>query len=124
MREAPIPDAPTKLVHSDATGETVLASDVDVADSFVSRARGLMFRRQFPEGSALVFPFDRTARRSLHMVCVPFPIDAVWVVDGRVEQVERLRPMVGLAFGRADTIVELPAGAASEVEPGDRIRVE
>ena len=101
-----------------------LASEVEFADSTLARARGLMFRRSIPDDYGLVFSFDGVGRRDVHMLFVPFPIDALWLVDGEVERVKRLRPWVGLGIARADTLIELPAGAASEVEPGDSVTVE
>ncbi|MFC6787301.1 DUF192 domain-containing protein [Halobaculum halobium] len=94
-----------------------------MAESFVSQARGLMFRRSVPDDYALVFRFDGTDSRSLHMLFVPFAIDAVWLVGREVTKVKRLRPWVGLGWGTADTIIELPAGAADDVEPGDTVDV-
>lgn len=107
-----------------APREHVLASEVAVADSMFSQMRGLMFRRSIPDDYGLLFRFDTAESRSLHMLFVPFAIDAIWLVDGEVTKVKRLRPWVGLGWGTADTIIELPAGAADEVEPGDRIEVE
>jgi len=101
-----------------------LATTVEVADSLVSRARGLMFRRSVPDDYALVFPFDDAAVRDLHMLFVRFPIDALWIEDGVVRRVERLRPWRSFARARADLIVELPAGSAATVDPGDRVRLE
>ncbi len=82
-----------------------------------------MFRRSIPDDYALVFRFDEPASRDLHMLFVPFAIDAVWLVDGEVTAVERLRPWLGLGKATADTVVELPAGAATDVEPGDEVAV-
>ena len=111
-----------ELVHEPASGEpAVLADEVSVADTWLARARGRMFTRSFPEGSALVFPFDGVGRRSLHMVGVPYAIDALFIVDETVTEAVRLRPMVGLAWGRADRIVELPSGAAEAVAVGDSV---
>ncbi|TKX66151.1 DUF192 domain-containing protein [Halorubrum sp. SP9] len=116
-----------RLVHRPESGsdrsETVLASDVDVARSTLERARGLMFRRSVPDGYALVFPFDEPDTRWLHMLFVPFGIDAVWLVDGEVRAKKRLATFVGLGRGRADTVVELPAGAAESVAVGDELRL-
>jgi uncharacterized membrane protein (UPF0127 family) len=100
-----------------------LADDVDVARSTLEQARGLMFRRSIPDDYALVFPFDAAETRWLHMLFVPFPIDALWLVDGEVTAKKRLAPFVGLDRGRADTIVELPAGAADAVTVGDGVRL-
>jgi hypothetical protein len=114
-----------QVVHVPTDGdERVLASDVAVAESWLARARGLMFRRSVPDDYALVFPFGSQGRRSLHMLFVPFDIDAVWVADGVVQRVARLSAWTGLASGVADTVVELPAGAAEGVAAGDRLRVE
>jgi len=118
-------DAPlgVRLEHrADGTRRT-LATDVEVVDSFLSRARGLMFRRSVPDGYAMVFRFDDDAERDLHMVFVPFDLDAVWVVDGEVTATKRLRAWRGLGAAVADTVIELPAGAASDVDVGDAIRI-
>jgi len=101
----------------------VLATDIEIAETFVSQARGLMFRRSIPDEYALVFQFDEPASRDLHMVFVPFAIDAVWLVETEVVAVKRLRPWIGLGRGTAETIIELPAGAAEDVEPGDTVEL-
>ncbi|GAA0520122.1 hypothetical protein SAMN04488066_107130 [Halorubrum aquaticum] len=117
-----------RLVHrpdrdSAATDERTLASDVDVARSRLAQARGLMFRRSVPDDYALVFPFGEAETRWLHMLFVPFAIDAVWLVDEEVTRVKRLAPFVGLARGKADAVVELPAGVADGVTVGDELRL-
>ncbi len=116
-----------RVVHEAKTEtdpERVLATDVAVADTLFSRARGLMFRRSVPDDYALVFRFDGQARRRLHMLFVPFAIDAVWLADGIVQQVATLPAWTGRGGAVADTVLELPEGAAAGVETGDRIRVE
>ncbi len=114
-----------RLVHrpdDDDTDESrVLANDADVARTRLEQARGLMFRRSIPDGYALVFPFDEPDTRWLHMLFVPFAIDAIWLVDDEVTATKRLAPFVGLGRGRADTILEIPAGAGENVAVGDEI---
>jgi len=116
------PDARDDRDSGDSPTE-LLASDVDVARSTLEQARGLMFRRSIPDDYALVFPFDGPDTQWLHMLFVPAAIDALWLVDGRVQKRKRLAPFVGLGRGRADTIVELPAGAADAVAVGDEVRL-
>ncbi len=114
-----------RLIHRPVDGDSrVLASDVDVAQTTLEQARGLMFRRSIPDEYALVFPFDDPDTQWLHMLFVPFAIDAVWLVDGEVTTKKRLAPFVGLGRGRANTIVELPAGAADDVAVGDEVRLQ
>ncbi|WP_299332563.1 DUF192 domain-containing protein [Haloplanus sp.] len=112
-----------RVVHRHDSNRCVLAADAAVADSVLGKARGLMFRRSFP-GDGLVFPFGGGGTRTLHMVCVTFDIDAVWVLDCRVERVARLPAWTGLGRASADTVIELPAGTADAVTAGDEIRVE
>lgn len=111
------------LVHDAdaADSATVLASQVELADSLLAQTRGLMFRRSLPDEFALAFRFDSASTRDVHMLFVFVPLDVVWVVDGVVQRIERLRPWLGFARERADTILELPAGAADGVEPGDEL---
>ncbi|AEH35333.1 DUF192 domain-containing protein [Halopiger xanaduensis] len=111
-----------QLVHRPENGSsTVLATTVDFADSVLSQLRGLMFRRSIPDDYALAFRFDSVETQDVHMLFVFFPIDVVWLVDDTVQRVERLRPWLGFKRAEADTIVELPAGTADDVEPGDRL---
>ena len=112
-----------KLVHRRHDGDRTLAATIETADSRFAQARGLMFRRSIPDDYALAFPFDGAGRRSLHMLFVPFGIDALWLCDGRVERKKRLSAWTGLGWGTADLVVELPAGAASDVEPGDIVEL-
>ncbi len=112
-----------RLVHRNGEGERILAENVETADSMLTQARGLMFRRSIPDDYALAFRFDAADRRSLHMLFVPFPIDALWLVEGEVVRTKRLAPWIGIGWGTADTIVELPAGAADGVEAGDRVEL-
>jgi uncharacterized membrane protein (UPF0127 family) len=120
----PVDGCPVRVVHEPAdASERTLATEVEFADGLLSQGRGLMFRRSIPDDYALVFRFGRAANRGLHMVFVPFDIDALWLVDGEVTARERLPAWRGVGRGRANTVLELPAGAAEGVEPGDTVRV-
>jgi len=131
-------DTRVVLERADTSGEggtveTVLATDVEVADSALSQARGLMFRSGIPDDYSLVLevggggplPFSGgPSRQVVHMLFVRFPIDVVWLVDDEVTKVARMRPWRSVGFGTADRILELPAGAAADVSAGDTVRVE
>ncbi|WP_435317719.1 DUF192 domain-containing protein [Haloarchaeobius sp. TZWSO28] len=113
-----------RLLHSTGERARILASDVEIADTMLSRAKGLMFRRSIPDDYALVFQFDEPRPRDVHMVFVPFPIDVLWLVGDEVVHKKRLRPWIGLGRGTADTLVELPAGEADDISEGDIVRLE
>jgi len=113
-----------RVIHRSNGTTRTLAARGDRADSWFAKGRGLMFRRSIPDDYALVFGFDAVATRRLHMVCVPFPIDAVWLRGGEVECTKRLSAWTGRGAARADTVIEFPAGTTEGVEVGDRLVVE
>lgn len=108
-----------RVVHNGS----IIADSVDVADSLRAKLLGVMFRSEIPSEYALVFPFENAKRRSVHMMFVRVPIDVVWVVDETVEGVRTLAPWTGLGWNQADTIIEMKAGSASDVQNGDTVRV-
>ncbi|WP_254543224.1 DUF192 domain-containing protein [Halomarina pelagica] len=110
-----------RVVHDSGR---VLATEVERAEGLLSQGRGLMFRRSIPDDYALVFPFGRQARRGIHTLCVPFPLDVCWLCDDVVQRTATLAPWRGYGRAIADAVVEFPAGTLDGVERGDRIRIE
>ncbi|PSP39918.1 DUF192 domain-containing protein [Halobacteriales archaeon QH_7_65_31] len=110
-----------EIVHQES-GEP-LATTVEIADTRLARARGLMFQRSISDDDALVLSYDGQSTRQLHMLFVPFDIDAIWLADGVVQATKRLPAWIGHGRAVADTVVELPAGTADDVEPGDHVRL-
>lgn len=124
-----------RVVHDDGSDRRALATEVDVAATLAEQVRGLMFRESIPEDYALVFELDAPpwplsavlgeyGLQSVHMLFVRFPIDVVWLRGETVAKVQTLSPWTGVGVARADAFVELPAGAADGVEPGDRLLIE
>ena len=130
--------ADMRVVHEgDETldeGETerrVIATEVERADTTLSQAKGLMFRSSLPDEYALVLEVGEggflsrgPSRHVVHMLFVRVPLDVVWLVDDEVIKTARMHPWRSIAMGRANRILELPAGAAEGVQPGDTLRIE
>lgn len=110
-----------RVLHVGDGDRRTLAEAVDTAEGPIGRGLGLMFRRSIPEDYALVFRFEGQRERDLHMVFVPFAIDAVWLCDAVVQQVRTLQPWTGRGRAIADMVIELPAGGAEGVRAGDRV---
>ena len=85
----------------------VLADRAGLARTLLRRAVGLLSRASLPEGEGLVFP----RCNSIHTWFMRFPIDVIFVRQGRILRVVPEVPpgRVLLAWG-ADTTIELPAG--------------
>ncbi len=107
----------------------IIANRVERADSFWKRFRGLMFRRKFSAGDALLFKLSRPRRYSIHMFFVRFPIDLLYL-DSKFTVVElrpRLKPWrTYRSKAKASYLVELPAGTISRTRAkvGDKLVLE
>ncbi len=119
------------LSARNVTRGTVLATELESADSLWAKFMGLMGRAALPAGAGLWLP----ASNGIHMMFMRFAIDAVFVgkpdADGaRVvvsvhEALPAWRGLVPLVRG-AHGVLELPAGilAATGTAVGDRISLE
>jgi uncharacterized protein len=119
------------LTARNVTRGTVLASELESADSLWAKFMGLMGRRSLPAGAGLWLP----ASNGIHMMFMRFAIDAVFV--GKPDA-EGARPVLsvhpGLAAWRglvplvrgANGVLEMPVGTieASGTVVGDRIALE
>jgi uncharacterized membrane protein (UPF0127 family) len=104
------------LTKSDGT---VVCPRCEIADGPLTRMRGLLGRDSLAPGEGMLF---RPAG-SIHMFFMRFPIDAVFCDrELRVLDVRRdLQPWKTAGRKGAKVVIELAAGAAAGLEPGDRL---
>ena len=101
----------TPLRILNQTRDRLLADQGELADSFLSRGRGLMGREILPRGYALViFP-----EWSIHTFFMRVAIDVLFVsrdhrVVGLREAMPPNRPFAGVAPWRGRYVIEMPAG--------------
>lgn len=104
------------------TRGTSLGENVERANTFIARLRGLIGRRSLFPGQGLILEPEQ----SIHSFFMRFPFDAVFVdKSGRVVRlIERMRPnRLGPYVRHARLVVELPAGtiASSHTAVGDKL---
>lgn len=108
---------------SNIAKNTVICEDARRADTFVSRALGLMGKAGLKEGEGLVLK----PCTSIHMCFMRFPIDVIFVKgDSIIGLVESIRPWrLSPVFWGATLAIELPAGTIkkSSSAKGDTIRI-
>jgi len=98
----------------------IVADSLQVARTFFQQLVGLIGKREFPRGSALIIPGCRQA----HTFFMRFPIDMVFLdANDRVLSVEhRIVPYSTTGYYRnARKVLELPEGTCAELAlaPGD-----
>lgn len=89
--------------------------EVELADNFLGRLRGLMFRKYLPEGRGLLL----APCNSVHMLFMRFAIDVVYLDENFcIKKIVRsLTPWLGMSicFG-AWGALELPSGEAERLK--------
>lgn len=108
-------------------GKRILYKECKVLKSILSQSIGLMFSRQ-KENFCLIFDFARPINVSMHMFFVFYPIDVIFLCEGRiVEWIKDFRPFQTYkSEEKADMMLEVPKGSIRQhrLKQGDRLRIE
>lgn len=101
---------------------------VEVVANDADRAKGLMFRKELPEGRGMLFDFQRDQEIAMWMRNTYIPLDMIFIGgDGRIRRIaenteplsERIIPSGGPVRG----VLEVIGGTARRlgIAPGDRV---
>jgi hypothetical protein len=107
------------------TKNTVLAEDTIIADTFFTRIKGLLCKKEFKKGQALIIK----PCNSIHTFFMHFPIDVLFVDKHNqvIKVISSLRPtrLTPIYFNSA-FVVELPTGTAQSTltSKADTISIE
>ena len=101
---------------------------LEVAASPETRSRGLMYRRELPDGHGMLFVFDADANHEFWMKNTLIPLDMIFItVDGRIAGVHKnATPLstAGISVGTPSRyVLEVPGGWAERrgVAVGDLV---
>jgi uncharacterized membrane protein (UPF0127 family) len=124
---------PPALAAGKATLEIITRTGVhpfavELATNDTERARGLMFRKELPEGQGMLFDFEREQPVSFWMHNTYIPLDMIFIrSDGRIlsiaENTEPLSDKLVPSGGPVRAVLEVIAGTAGKlgIAPGDRV---
>jgi uncharacterized membrane protein (UPF0127 family) len=106
----------------------VHAFTVELADTDAEREKGLMFRKELPEGSGMLFDFHVEAPVGFWMQNTYIPLDMIFIRgDGRIlriaENTEPLSTKIIPSGGPVRAVLEVIGGTARKmgIAPGDRV---
>jgi uncharacterized membrane protein (UPF0127 family) len=101
---------------------------VELAATDEERSKGLMYRRELPEGRGMLFDFGRDQEVSMWMQNTYIPLDMIFITsNGRVhriaENTEPLSTRLIPSGGPVRGVLEVIGGTARKlgIAPGDRV---
>ena len=116
----------TTLEIASKTGVHVFS--VEIVDNDADRAKGLMFRKELPEGRGMLFDFQREQAVSFWMQNTYIPLDMIFIrADGSILRIaENTEPMSTRMIpsgGPVRAVLEVIGGTARKlgIAPGDRV---
>ncbi len=125
--------SPTALAADTQTLEIVTSNgvhsfSVEVMANDADRAKGLMFRRELPEGQGMLFDFQRDQDVAMWMKNTYIPLDMIFIqADGRIRRIAENTEPLSLATipsgGVVRGVLEVIGGTARKfgIKPGDRV---
>jgi uncharacterized membrane protein (UPF0127 family) len=106
----------------------VHAFTVEMAENDADRAKGLMYRKELPEGKGMLFDFKRDQEVSFWMENTYIPLDMLFIRgDGTIlriaENTEPLSTRMIPSGGPVRAVLEVIGGTARKfgIAPGDRV---
>ena len=101
---------------------------VELATNEAERARGLMFRKELPDGQGMLFDFEREEPVSFWMHNTYISLDMIFIRgDGRILSIaantEPMSDKLVPSGGPVRAVLEVIAGTADKlgIAPGDRV---
>ena len=101
---------------------------VEIANNDAERERGLMFRKELPEGRGMLFDFEREAPVAFWMHNTYIPLDMIFIrADGSIlriaENTEPLSDRLVPSGGPVRAVLEVIGGTARKlgIAPGDKV---
>jgi len=108
------------------TGVHIFA--VEIVDNDADRAKGLMYRKELPEGSGMLFDFHRDQEVSFWMQNTYIPLDMIFIRgDGQILRIEEntmpLSTRMIPSRGAVRAVLEVIGGTSRKlgIAPGDRV---
>ncbi len=101
---------------------------VEMAVTPEEQSKGLMFRKELPEGQGMLFDFHREQEATFWMKNTYVPLDMIFIrADGRIQRIAANTTPLSEALvssgGPVRAVLEVVAGTARKlgIAPGDRV---
>ena len=102
--------------------------EVEIADTEAAREKGLMFRKNLPDGQGMLFDFHREQEVSFWMKNTYIPLDIIFIRgNGRILRIAANAKPLSIKLipseGPVLAVLEVSGGTADRlsIRPGDRV---
>ena len=123
----PVSGAETQTLEI-VTANGVHSFAVELVANDADRAKGLMFRRELPEGRGMLFDFQREQEVAMWMQNTYIPLDMIFInADGRIRRIaENTEPLSTATIssgGPVRGVLEVIGGTSKKfgIKVGDRV---
>jgi len=119
----------TAVLPIERAGGVPVEVTVEIAATDDERALGLMHRRELPDGTGMLFVFDRDQQLSFWMKDTLIPLSIAFIAsDGRIIEIRDMQPQDLSAVRSSRSVryaLEVPQGWFNRagVQPGDVVRI-
>jgi len=117
----------TAVLSIDRVDSTPVEITVEIARTEAERAKGLMHRKNLPDGKGMIFIFDRDQQMSFWMKNTVIPLSIAFIAStGRIIEIRDMQPLDLSAVKSSRSVryaLEMPQGwfDRAGVKPGDVI---
>lgn len=121
-----LPVDPDPVVITTAKGDVNVS--VEITDTPIEHARGLMFRPPLPQGRGMLFVMEDEALQVFWMKNTPSPLDIIFAAkDGSIVSIKQGQPLSEAQIPSekpAMFVLEVAQGETARlgIRPGDRMR--
>ncbi|MGA2775793.1 MAG: DUF192 domain-containing protein [Candidatus Omnitrophota bacterium] len=107
------------------TKNAILADNTILAQTVLARLKGLLFRKEFRNGEALIIK----PCNSIHTFFMRFPIDVIFIdSNNKIVKIRKgIKPFRATpVYFKSKFVIELPSGtaAAANTEESDQLSIE
>jgi uncharacterized membrane protein (UPF0127 family) len=96
------------------TAEDTITINVEIARTDAQRAQGLMFRKTVPDGTGMLFIFERDQILSFWMKNTGVPLSIAFIsYDGRIVEIRNMEPLSRMPIQSSRSVryaLEVPQG--------------
>ena len=120
----------TAVLTITRAGSTSVEITVEIARTDEEKARGLMHRKELPDGKGMIFVYDRDQEMSFWMENTVIPLSIAFIAsDGRIVEIKDMRPLDRSSVRSSRMVryaLETPQGwfERAGVQAGDVIKLQ